>query len=152
MTTRNNERNRVDVRKNIRQMLNTNIYDLNLLPTIDNYDLKWVRMSVRGEIDASNIARMTQLGWTPVLFSELKKLADSQNVSISHLTSKEFNGTAGAICTSDMVLMMRPSEFGDDEREYYREQIASQESAIEQGYNNSLPSGFRPLNKALIDD
>ncbi len=79
---------------------------------MEDWVMKWGRKSIKGEPDVANETRMSSRGWVPVRpssFPELRRL-NTFNPAIDRDTIEH----------SDVILVMRPKKFEEDEEEETR--------------------------------
>jgi len=92
------------------------------IPPREGYVQRWVRTSIRGENDQTNVYKNAKLGWKPRQADSVKKGAMVPTV--------ELNGD-NVIGLHDTLLMERPTSIDDKHKEYLRKQTSAQMQAVE---------------------
>lgn len=91
-------------------------------PASDDVEYRWVRVSLRNEDDAKNLASRRREGWVPVRQDEHP---DFDGPSVNE------GKYAGSIGIGDLVLMKNSVENNEARREYYAEKTLTQQTAID---------------------
>ena len=101
------------------------------LPTVEprtGYAQKWIRVNVRGDDDRKNIYNAMRKGWSP-------RPSDTVPVTLRWLSSDR-GDLGNVIGTHDMVLMERPVEVNDQERQIKARARSDQIRAVKQNLFN----------------
>ena len=93
------------------------------IPARPGYVQRWVRTSVKGTEDQSNVFKKLNKGWKPRPLTTVPK-----GQYVMHV---DFNGT-DVIGIHGMILMERPKELHDRQRRMVQEQTNLQMSAVKQ--------------------
>lgn len=145
-----------DKRVDFSAMFETNPFDLEALPQIPGMAYKWVTVDVIGKSNMQGYQKALMQHWRPVLLTDIQTAAENTSKDVSFLMARELNGQEGYVGSFDMVLMMRPQEIDDAQKQYLRKQINSQERAVNDRFTGSLhKNGVERLsgNKIpMIDD
>ena len=88
------------------------------------YKHRWIRTSIRGEDDKTNVAARLREGYEPVRADEYPELADRFPII-------EDGKHAGVIGVGGLMLCRIPEETVDERTEYYREQTRNQMRAVD---------------------
>jgi hypothetical protein len=78
----------------------------------DGMSLRWLRISVKGQDDISNIGKKQQQGWVFVTPDEVPELA------ITSFVRKEGRYT-GTVCRGDLALAKMPTELAESRQRFY---------------------------------
>lgn len=140
------------VKFNPAELFNSNPYDLERLPKIQDWVFKWFRHSVMGAPDAGNIQKAMTMHWKPVLMTDLQAIATEQGKDISFLLETKWGNTEGVVGSHDMMLMMRPEEIEKAYQQHLQQMTNAQERAVTDQFKSSLPTGFEKMRPALIDE
>jgi hypothetical protein len=89
------------------------------------YKHRWIRTSIRGEDDKTNVASRLREGWEPVRADEYPDLADRYPVI-------EDGRHAGVIGVGGLMLCRIPEETVDERTEYFRDQTRNQMRAVDE--------------------
>jgi hypothetical protein len=88
------------------------------------YKHRWIRTSIRGEDDRTNVASKLREGWEPVRADEYPELADQ-------FPTIDEGRNAGVIGVGGLMLARIPEETVEERTEYYREQTRNQMKAVD---------------------
>jgi hypothetical protein len=133
----------------------TNPFDIDNLPKIPGQVYKWVTVDVIGKAEMKGYQKALMERWRPVTLDSLRQAGESTGVDTSFLMAREINGQAGIVGSHDMVLMMRPVETHNAQMAQIRQNINSQEKAVDNKFNGALPSGIKRIQDSkvpIIDD
>lgn len=86
------------------------------------YDFRWVRVSTRGEVDATNVSSRLREGWTPV------KATDHPEVVLVTIENDRFKDN---IVIGGLLLCKAPYELSEQRSEYYKNQTRGQMQAVD---------------------
>lgn len=89
------------------------------------YDFHWVRISTRGEMDATNVTSKFGEGWEPV------KASDHPEIQVFHTENDRFKDS---IVVGGLMLCKTPSEFVQDRNGYFQEQASSQMRSVDNNF------------------
>lgn len=99
-----------------------------LLPEIKKtpgWAYRWVRTSMAGQADATNVSSKMREGWEPVSLSEHPEL---------HLYIDQGTRFKDAIEVGGLMLCKTPEEFVEQRAEYYNNQTRSQTDAVDNSF------------------
>jgi hypothetical protein len=88
------------------------------------YQHRWIRTSIRGEDDRTNVAAKLREGWEPVRADEYPDLADQ----FPTIDDGKYSGVIGV---GGLMLARIPEETVEERTEYYREQTRNQMKAVD---------------------
>jgi len=86
------------------------------------YAFRWIRMSIRGTDDASNISSKLAEGWEPV------RASDHPEVRVFGVPNNQFPDT---IQYGGLMLCKTPVEFVEQRNAYYQNQAESQMQSVD---------------------
>jgi len=89
------------------------------------YDFHWVRVSTRGEMDATNVTSKFGEGWEPV------KASDHPEIQVFHAENDRFKD---AIVIGGLMLCKTPSEFVEDRNDHFRAQADAQMNSVDNNF------------------
>lgn len=89
------------------------------------YDFHWVRISTRGEMDATNVTSKFGEGWEPV------KASDHPEIQVFHTENDRFKDS---IVVGGLMLCKTPSEFVQERNSYFQEQANSQMRSVDNNF------------------
>ena len=89
------------------------------------YAHRWIRTSVRGEDDKTNVHAKLREGWEPVRADEYPEMEGRYPVI-------EEGRNAGIIGVGGLMLCRIPEETVEERTEYYREQTRNQMKAVDE--------------------
>ncbi|MEK9895854.1 MAG: hypothetical protein VW518_05435 [Burkholderiaceae bacterium] len=95
------------------------------LPSPDpepGYTFHWVRVSTRGEVDATNVSSKLREGWEPV------KASDHPEITVVTVENERFKDN---IVIGGLMLCKTPVEFVEDRNSYYRSMAQSQMESVD---------------------
>ena len=93
----------------------------------DGWTFRWIRTSMQGQSDNTNVSKKFREGWEPV------KAEDHPELRILSDHNSEW-GAKGAIEQGGLLLCKQPNESVDKRREYYARSAASQMQAVDNAY------------------
>ena len=99
-----------------------------LLPEIKKtpgWAYRWVRTSMAGQADATNVSSKMREGWEPVSLSDHPEL---------HLYIDQNTRFKDAIEVGGLMLCKTPEEFVEQRAEYYNNQTRSQTEAVDNSF------------------
>lgn len=99
-----------------------------LLPEITKvpgWAYRWIRTSMVGQADATNVSSKMREGWEPVNLSEHPEL---------HLYIDQNSRFKDAIEVGGLMLCKTPEEFVEQRTEYYNNQTRSQTEAVDNSF------------------
>lgn len=99
-----------------------------LLPTPnprEGFEFRYVRASMRGEADNINVSQALRDGW------ELCKASDFEELQIISDRGSQYPEN---ILIGGLLLMMRPSEIGRQQRAYASQESAAQMESVDRNY------------------
>jgi hypothetical protein len=91
----------------------------------EGFDFHWVRVSTRGEMDATNVTSKFREGWEPV------KASDHPEIQVFHAENDRFKDN---IVIGGLMLCKTPSEFVEDRNDHFRQ--------VAEGQMNSVDNNF----------
>ena len=89
------------------------------------FDFHWVRVSTRGEMDATNVTSKFGEGWEPV------KASDHPEIQVFHAENDRFKD---AIVIGGLMLCKTPSEFVEDRNDHFRAQADAQMNSVDNNF------------------
>ena len=89
------------------------------------YAFRWIRVSMMGKDDPTNISGKLREGWEPVKASEHPEI---------RLMSGQANRFPDSIEVGGLLLCKTPVEFTEDRDAYYRQQADAQMSSVDNTY------------------
>ena len=102
----------------------------------DGMSLRWLRISVKGQDDISNVGKKQQQGWVFVTPDEVPELAITSFV-------KEDGRYTGTVCRGDLALAKIPSNRVTARRKYYEDKSNTMMDAVNaqlmKGNNSRMP-------------
>ncbi len=102
----------------------------------DGMSLRWLRISVKGQDDISNIGKKQQQGWVFVTPDEVPELA------ITSFVRKEGRYT-GTVCRGDLALAKMPTELAESRQEFYenrsREAVEAVNAQLMRSSDSRMP-------------
>lgn len=99
----------------------------NVLPEVDadkhpDYDHRYIRVSMNGEMDAKNIASRIREGWEPCLAK------DYPEIDVSYIEHEKFKDN---IVLGGQMLCRAPKELVAERNDFYKQQANNQVSAVD---------------------
>ena len=94
-------------------------------PAPDGYEHRWIRTSIRGEEDKSNVFSRMREGWEPVKAEEYGDVAAKYPVI-------EEGKNKGIIGVGGLMLARIPTETVQERTEYFRDQTRNQLKAVDE--------------------
>lgn len=91
----------------------------------EGLEFRYVRASMRGEADNINVSQALREGWEPVVASEYPELM---------IVSDRNSQYPDNVLIGGLLLCSRPSEIGDQVREYAKKEVAEQMDAVDRNY------------------
>lgn len=88
----------------------------------DGYEFRWIRVSMRGNSDNTNVSRKYREGWEPV------RLEDHPELKLLPDIDSRFDGAA---VIGGLMLCKNTTELMDQKREYNQEQAEGQMQAVD---------------------
>ena len=102
----------------------------------DGMSLRWLRISVKGQDDISNVGKKQQQGWVFVTPDEVPELAITSFV-------KEDGRYTGTVCRGDLALAKIPSNRVTARRKYYEDKANTMMDAVNaqlmKNYDSRMP-------------
>jgi len=89
------------------------------------YAFRWIRLSVLGKDDATNVSSKLREGWEPV------RASDHPEVRLFGATTNNF---PDSIVVGGLMLCKTPVEFTEQRDEYFRQQTESQMNSVDNTY------------------
>jgi len=89
------------------------------------YKHRWIRTSIRGEEDKTNVHSKLREGWEPVR-------ADEYPDEVNRYPVLEEGKNAGVIGVGGLMLCRIPEETVEERTEYYRDQTRNQMKAVDE--------------------
>jgi hypothetical protein len=89
------------------------------------YDFHWVRISTRGEMDATNVTSKFGEGWEPV------RASDHPEVQVFHTETDRFKDS---IIIGGLMLCKTPSEFVQERNGHFKEVSTSQMRSVNNNF------------------
>ena len=87
------------------------------------YTFHWVRISTRGQSDATNVSSKLREGWEPV------RAVDHPEIFLSSIENERFKDN---VVIGGLLLCKAPEELVKERNEYYAQQTKSQMIAVDQ--------------------
>ena len=91
----------------------------------EGLEFRYVRASMRGEADNINVSQALREGWEPVVASDYPELM---------IVSDRESQYPDNVLIGGLLLCSRPSEIGDQVREYAKKEVAEQMDAVDRNY------------------
>lgn len=91
----------------------------------DGYDFHWVRVSMRGEMDATNVSAKFREGWEPV------KASDHPEIQLVSVENDRYKDN---VVIGGLMLCKTPSEFVADRTEHFDNVASSQMSSVDNNF------------------
>lgn len=88
----------------------------------DGYAFRWVRVSSRGEMDATNVSAKFREGWEPV------KAEDHPEIFVANPEIERFKDN---IVIGGLILCKAPEEMSKQRNHYYNSQARSQMESVD---------------------
>lgn len=88
----------------------------------DGYGYRWVRLSMNGEADATNISSKLREGWEPV------KAVDHPEIQLAAIENGRFKDN---VVIGGLMLCRAPVEMIQERDAYYRNQAKAQMSSVD---------------------
>ena len=88
----------------------------------DDYAFRWIRISSRGTVDATNVSSKLREGWEPV------KAADHPEITMVNTENERF---ADNIVMGGLMLCMAPKEMAAQRNQHYMQQAESQMESVD---------------------
>ena len=88
----------------------------------DGYAFRWVRMSMLGQVDATNVSSKLREGWEPV------RAADYPQFTVLNVEQEKF---ADNIVQGGLMLCKVPQEVADERNDYYEQQAKNQIQSVD---------------------
>jgi hypothetical protein len=96
------------------------------VPNPENgYDFHWVRVSMRGEMDATNVSAKFREGWEPV------KASDHPEIQLVSVENDRYKDN---VVIGGLMLCKTPSEFVVDRTEHFDNVASSQMSSVDNNF------------------
>jgi hypothetical protein len=86
------------------------------------FKFHWVRISTRGEMDATNVTSKFREGWEPV------KASDHPEIHVFHAENDRFKDN---IVIGGLMLCKSPEEFVEERNAYFRQQADAQMNSVD---------------------
>jgi len=99
----------------------------------DAMSLRWLRISVKGQDDISNVGKKQQQGWVFVTPDEVPELAITSFV-------KEDGRYTGTVCRGDLALAKIPSNRAEARKRYYEDRSREMMDAVNAQLENQNDS------------
>ena len=97
----------------------------------EGLDLRWIRISIRGQEDIMNVGKREQEGWTFVEPGEVPEMASTSYV-------RDEGRYLGTVCRGDVALAKKPINQVKARRAFYEKKANDMMDAVNaQLYNNS---------------
>ena len=97
----------------------------------EGLDLRWIRISLRGQEDIMNVGKREQEGWTFVEPGEVPEMASTSDV-------RDEGRYLGTVCRGDVALAKKPINQVKARRAFYEKKANDMMDAVNaQLYNNS---------------
>lgn len=93
----------------------------------DGYVFRWIRTTMRGEADNTNVSRKLREGWVPVKLSDHPELRIMSDIDIR----PEFDGN---VVVGGLMLCKIPEELMAQRKAYSEEQAQIQMDAVDSNY------------------
>jgi len=88
----------------------------------DGYAFRWIRVSLLGQTDATNVSSKLREGWEPV------KASDYPEFTVLNVEQERF---ADNIVQGGLMLTKAPQELVDDRTAYYEQQARNQIQSVD---------------------
>lgn len=88
----------------------------------DGYAFRWVRMSMLGQVDATNVSSKLREGWEPV------RAEDYPQFTVLNVEQEKF---ADNIIQGGLMLCKAPQEIVDERTEHYEQQARNQIQSVD---------------------
>ena len=88
----------------------------------DGYIFRWIRVSSRGQTDATNVSSKLREGWEPV------KAVDHPEITLVSVEQERF---ADNLVMGGLMLCKAPVEMVEERSEYYETQTQSQMASVD---------------------
>ena len=88
----------------------------------EGYAFRWIRVSSRGNVDATNVSSKLREGWEPV------KAADHPEITLVSVENERFSDN---IVMGGLMLCKAPEEMIEERSEYYETQTKSQMQSVD---------------------
>ena len=88
----------------------------------DGYAFRWVRVSMRGQVDATNVSSKLREGWEPV------RAEDYPQFTVLNVEQDKF---ADNIVQGGLMLCKAPQEIVDERTEHYEQQSRNQIQSVD---------------------
>lgn len=89
------------------------------------YDFHWVRVSMRGEMDATNVSAKFREGWEPV------KASDHPEIQLVSVENDRYKDN---VVIGGLMLCKTPSEFVADRTEHFDNVATSQMNSVDNNF------------------
>ena len=112
----------------------------------DGWVFRWVRTSMVGHMDNTNVSKKFREGWEPV------KAEDHPELQIMSDHKSEW-ANKGGIEVGGLLLCKAPKESVDDRNEYYKKHAESQMQAVDNNYmreNDPRMPVLKPNRKTRV--
>ena len=88
----------------------------------EGYTFRWIRVSSRGNIDATNVSSKLREGWEPV------KAVDHPEITLVDIEQERFKDN---VVIGGLLLCKAPDELVEERSEYYETQTNSQMQSVD---------------------
>jgi hypothetical protein len=88
----------------------------------DGYEFRWIRLSMRGHADPTNVSAKMREGWEPV------KAVDHPEIFLSHSENDRFKDN---VVMGGLMLCKAPVELVEERNAYYKNQADSQIRSVD---------------------
>ena len=89
------------------------------------YGFRWVRLSVNGQADATNLSSKIREGWEPALAT------DHPEIQLASIENDRFKDN---IVIGGLILCKAPIEMLEERDEYYRQQAEAQMTSVDNNF------------------
>lgn len=89
------------------------------------YEFRWIRVSTRGQVDATNVSSKLQEGWEPV------RAADHPEITVVSVGNDKF---ADNIVIGGLMLCKTPTELVEDRNEWFANQSRAQMQSVDNNF------------------
>lgn len=89
------------------------------------YEFRWIRVSTRGQVDATNVSSKLQEGWEPV------RAADHPEITVISVGNDKF---ADNIVIGGLMLCKTPTELVEDRNEWFANQSRAQMQSVDNNF------------------
>ena len=86
------------------------------------YAFRWIRVSSRGNVDATNVSSKSREGWEPV------KAEDHPEITLVDIEQEKFRDN---VVIGGLLLCKAPIELVEERNEYYETQTSSQMQSVD---------------------